>query len=74
MGTTPFREPDPERRREINDAIVYGWDGGTARAFAALRPYVRHLDACEIDGGGNPQDDRCTCGLRLAWRIRETPE
>ena len=62
---------DPDFR--ISDAIVYGWDGGKARAFEALRPYVHHVAPCE-DEHADPWDERCVCGLRLAWRIRETTE
>lgn len=63
---------DPDFK--IANAIAYGWEGGKARAFAALRPYVRHLAECTVSESGTPTDDRCSCGLRLAWRIWEIPE
>jgi hypothetical protein len=59
---------------EITDAIVYGWDGGKMRALEALRPYVRHLEGCWADPWAEPDHAPCNCGLRLAWRIRETTE
>lgn len=58
----------------IADAIASGWDGGKARAFTALLPYVRHIGNCGAGESTDPTDDRCICGLRQVWRIRETPE
>lgn len=63
---------DPDFK--IADAIAYGWDGGKARAFEALRPFVRHLATCWAGEDAEPQHTRCNCGLRSAWRIRETTE
>jgi hypothetical protein len=62
---------DPDFK--IADAIAYGWDGGKARALVALRPYVRHIAPCK-DEHAKPWDERCSCGLRQVWRIRETAE
>jgi len=59
-------------RDEIGAAVVYGWDGGKARAFEALRPYVRHLNGCPATPRSEPRDETCECGLREVWRIRET--
>ena len=60
--------------QRINEAIVYGWDGGKARAFTALRPYLRHLGGCWAGENAEPTNSACNCGLRLAYRIRETTE
>ncbi len=59
---------------EISEAIAYGWDGGKARAFEALLPYVHHLEGCWAGKDAAPTNDRCNCGLRSVWRIRETAE
>jgi hypothetical protein len=65
---------DPDFK--IADAIAYGWDGGKARALVALRPYVRHIARLQRRTTPNavPRDERCSCGLRQVWRIRETAE
>lgn len=65
---------DKARDDELSEAIAYGWDGGKARAFAALLPYVSHLPLCFLAADDEPNDPDCTCGLRSVWRIRETPE
>lgn len=61
-----------DRDITIDAAIAYGWDGGKARAFEALLPYVRHLPGCRTTPNADPHDNTCDCGLRDVWRIRET--
>ena len=63
-----------DRDFERADAIAYGWDGGKTRALTALRPYVRHIGNCGAIDSDDPRDERCICGLRSVWRIRETAE
>lgn len=69
---TTMAKPSIDHAFELSDAIAYGWDAGKERAFQALLPYVRHHNGCGAVGCDDPRDDRCSCGLRRVWRIRET--
>lgn len=70
MATKTDIDPD----FKLAEAVAYGWDGGKARAFEALRPYVRHGNGCATTPNAEPRDETCSCGLRQVWRMRETAD
>lgn len=70
-------EMTPEQRAQIkadahdlegmwNHGHARGLQEGREQAQAGLGLYVQHIGNCGAVGG-DPEDSRCTCGLRQIW-------